>query len=270
VDSVIAALEMGYRALDTAEAYRNERAVGAAVQTVIEKGIVTREEIFIATKLSDSSKHGGYEQTKALVRSQLELLETPYIDLYMLHSPFENKALQAESWRALEDLYSEGVLKSLGVSNFDSHELKALVESAQRVKPMVVQNKLDVYHVGKQLDNQGDTLVEYARSQNIIVVAYSSFSAYPFVLMPPNDPIVSYVASQHFDPHTNTPATPGQVLLKWSMQKGTALIPRSSSPDRLLENIKALDISPLSPSEMQLLDTLQFLVSSPVSKPIAV
>jgi diketogulonate reductase-like aldo/keto reductase len=68
----------------------------------------------------------------------------------------------------LEDLYLEGVLKSLGVSNFDSNELKSLVGSAQRVKPMVVQNKMDVYHVGKQLDNRGDTLVEYARSQNII------------------------------------------------------------------------------------------------------
>lgn len=154
--------------------------------------------------------------------------------------------MQAESWRALEDLYEQGVIKALGVSNFDSNELKQLVQSA-RIKPMVVQNKFDVYHVGKQLDNKGDNLVEYARSEHIIgmsmqyimhcimhccvtyvrfcatVVAYSPFSAYPFVMEPTYDPIVSYVAARHIDPTTNTPATPAQILLKWTLQKVSSL-----------------------------------------------
>eukprot|EP01036_Dinobryon_divergens_P032771 gene32771-42429_t len=225
VDAVSAAIELGYRAIDTAEAL-------------------------------------------SLVKQQLELLQTTYIDLYMLHSPINDRALQADTWRALEDLYAQGVIKALGVSNFGASELKELVESAQRVKPMVVQNKLDVYHVGKQLDNEGDRIMEYAKSQGIIVVSYSPFSAYPFVMIPLNDPVVSYIAARHPDPTTNAPATPAQILLKWAMQKGTAMIPRSSNYDRLAENLKALSISPLLPAEIQLLDTLQFLVSSPVAKPI--
>lgn len=267
VDAVSSAIELGYRAIDTAEAYRNEKEVGVAVKAQLEKGTVSREQLFIATKLSDT-KNAGYQKTLSLVKEQLELLQTTYIDLYMLHSPIGNRALQADTWRALEDLYAQGVIKALGVSNFGASELRELVESAQKVKPMVVQNKLDVYHVGKQLDSEGDRIMEYAKSQNIVVVSYSPFSAYPFVMLPINDPLVSYIAARHIDPTTNTPATPAQILLKWAMQKGTAMIPRSSNNDRLAENIKTLSIPPLTSTEIAMLDTLQYLVSSPVSKAV--
>jgi diketogulonate reductase-like aldo/keto reductase len=133
---------------------------------------------------------------------------------------------------------------------------------------MVVQNKFDVYHVGKQLDNQGDDVVEFARSQGIIIVAYSTFSSYPFVLKPLNDPIVKYIAQTLSGP--DNIVTPAQVLLKWSMQKGSAVIPRSSDRERLVENYKSLFLPALSQSAVDLIDSLQFLVSSSVSTPVQI
>ena len=94
---------------------------------------------------------------------------------------------QAESWRALEDLVDQGLIRALGVSNFDEHELRRLIEpqgtgTSLRHKPTVVQNKIDPYHIGKQLDNKGDGIIAYARSQDVMMVAYSPFSAYPFAM----------------------------------------------------------------------------------------
>jgi diketogulonate reductase-like aldo/keto reductase len=246
------------RSIDTAQAYQNEENVGDAVQEAIHRGMVTREELFIATKLSDAAD-AGYEGVKALVQRQLRDLQTPYLDLYMLHSPLSDAALQADTWRALEELLAAGVLRAIGVSNFDSVELQALMASAT-VKPMVVQNKVDVYHVAKQLDNRGDPIVKFARDNNILVVAYSSFSAYPFVMKPTEDPIVRSIARR-------TGLSPAQVILRWSMQKGFAVIPRSISTARLQENISVLRSAPLSTEDMRLLDTLQLLVSSPVCVP---
>jgi diketogulonate reductase-like aldo/keto reductase len=142
------------------------------------------------------------------------------------------------------------------------------------IRPAVVQNKLDVYHVGKQLDSNGDSLVTYAREQGVVVVAYSSFSAYPFVMKPIDDPIIKAIAADHppFATSDNGDAvsvTPAMVLLRWSMQKGTAVIPRSSDRTRLLENYNALNrMLPLSVDEMGMIDSLQRLVSSPISKAI--
>ena len=179
--------------------------------------------------------------------------------------------MQRESWRALELLYQKKIIRALGVSNFGREELERLCSTAS-VQPMVVQNKVDVYHVGKQLDNKGDTVVSYAASQKILVVAYSTHSAYPFVMKPLDDPIVRYIAHHHSLYHdgTSVKVTPSQVLLRWAIQKGFAVIPRSSDPDHLLENYRALSMVPLSADEMNLLDALQYLVASPVSVPVLV
>jgi methylglyoxal/glyoxal reductase len=250
------------RMLDTAQAYGNEVEVGKAVALAIEQNFVSsRADLFIATKLSDPS-NAGYDNTIALVERQLNDLQTEYIDLYMLHSPLQNAELQRETWRALETLYNRGVLRSIGVSNFDQFELEVLFSSAV-IKPMVVQNKLDPYHVGKQLDNRGDPLVKFARSNGIQVVAYSSLSAYPFVMRPAEDPLVRSIAvARHM--------TPAQVILKWAMQKGFAIIPRSSDPTRLAENINVQNLPDISSCDISLIDSLQYLISSPVCVPVYV
>lgn len=271
--AVLEAIKIGYRSIDTAEAYRNEFDVGQGISEAIILGFIqSRDELFIATKMSDPS-HAGYENTQSFVRSQLQVMGLEYFDLYMLHSPLGDS--QRETWHALEDLVDEGLIRSLGVSNFNTRELKNLVESQVRKhKPVAVQNKLDIYHVGKQMDNEGDNLVGYAKSQGILVVAYSSFSAYPFVLKPIDDPVIRYIAANHPGFLTNDgeilPVTPAQVLLRWSMQKGAAVIPRSSNFERLLENYRACyGMAPLTEEEMNMIDALQHLVSSPVSKAIS-
>ena len=238
---------------------RNEAEVGAGIARSISEGIVTRQELFIATKLSDES-NAGFDRVTSKVLSQLADLRLEYIDLYMLHSPIENSSLQQETWRALEALHRSGKIRALGVSNFDAQRLQALVESSE-IPPAVVQNKLDVYHLGKQLDDRGDGVVAYARSKGIVVVAYSSLSAYPFSMLPAYDPIVSFVASRQ-----PTPTTSAQVLLRWTLQLGgTAVIPRSTRSDRLEENLRVLDMAALSEADMALLNALQHMVASPIS-----
>ncbi len=229
-----------------------------AVSAAISKGLVKRADLFIATKLSDPAD-AGYDGVRRLVQRQLKDLQTTYLDLYMLHSPLSDPQVQQDTWRALEELLAEGVVRSVGVSNFDSVELSALSAHA-KVKPMVVQNKIDVYHVGKQLDNRGDAIVSYAKLHSILLVAYSTFSAYPFVMKPAEDPVVREVANSRG-------ITTAQVLLKWALQKGFAVIPRSSDVNRLKENFLSLTLPPLRHKDVLLLDTLQYLVSSPVSKP---
>jgi diketogulonate reductase-like aldo/keto reductase len=127
------------------------------------------------------------------------------------------------------------------------------------VPPMVLQNKLDVYHVGKQLDPAGDDIVSYARSRSIVIVAYSPFSAYPFVMEPLEDPLVRRAAFA-------LKITPAQVLLKWTIQSGFAAIPRSTNPIHMKENVEGIDLPELMPGLFGMLSILTTLVSSPVSR----
>jgi len=163
---------------------------------------------------------------------------------------------------------------------------------------------VDPYHVGKQLDNKGDDLVQYARSKGIIVVAYSTLSSYPFSMNPIHDPIIRYIAAKHSFGQQQKSVTrgnrrpaavplesvgsdgsvtdaiaagvlhgatsPAQVLLRWALQKGFAVIPRSSDAGRLAENYAAMKMDPLSAEDMDQIDSLQLLVSSPVSMPVPV
>lgn len=280
------AITLGYRHFDSAEAYRNEIEVGNAVSAAIQQGLVSRKELFLATKISDAA-HGGHHGVQALVKEQLKHFQTDYIDLYMLHSPMNDK-VQQETWKGLEELYDQGIIKALGVSNFNGKELKKLISSS-RIKPMVVQNKLDIYHVGKQLDNMGDDIVAVTREHGIVLVAYSSFSAYPFVLKPADDPIIRYIAGLRNQaaesasksasssttgtttpPVTPSAVTPSQVILRYVVQNGFAAIPRSSKATHLQENLRALDMTPLTQQEMNLIASTQYLTSSPVSKAVAI
>ena len=255
IAAVKTAINLGYRHIDSAQAYGNEREIGIAVEDAIKDGVLSRNELFLATKLSFDSS-AGYEAAKTLVREQLQALRTNYIDLYMLHSPLADGGLQRETWRAMEDLVDEGVIKALGLSNFDSRNIKDLMEYA-RIKPVVLQNKFDIYHIAKQIDDRGDDVLATCEEFGIRLVAYSPLSAYPFAMLPSEDPIVRYIALRH-------QASPTAVVLSWILSKGAAVIPRSSTETHLADNLNAMKIR-LTNWELSLLNSLANLVSSPIS-----
>jgi diketogulonate reductase-like aldo/keto reductase len=251
----------GFRFFDTAQAYRNEEALGRALANAVRDGLVKREDLFIASKISDESNAGRTGVTR-LIELQMQDLQVDYIDLYMLHSPMGDKRLQRETWAAMEDLYSNGKIRALGVSNFDVVELKGLLATA-RVPPTVVQNKLDIYHIGKQMDGQGVNNLRFVMEHNMVLLAYSPFSAYPFMMQPLDEPIVRYLV--HRRKLNNETVTPSQLVLKWMAQRGMAMIPRSSNGQRQKENFDALSIRSLSAEEMTLLDICQVLIGNPLA-----
>ena len=182
-DAVYNAIKIGYRHIDTAQAYGNEEEVGRAISRAIDEGIVSRKDLFIATKLSFENDAGS--RVRALVDIQLENLQIDYIDLYYLHSPLRNAALTKDTWDELQKMYSDGIIRAVGVSNFNSNELRELLdtisssevsgggnEEALRLAPMVLQNKYDLYHRGRQLDNIGDDVWATCESLNIRVIGY--------------------------------------------------------------------------------------------------
>lgn len=147
--AVYDAIKVGYRAIDTAQAYGNEVEVGKAIARAIKDGIVTRDELFIATKLS-SPDDAGYAGVQALVKKQLQSLQTDYLDLYYLHSPQKNDETTVTTWLGLTNLHNDGVIRSLGLSNHNSDQLRHhfKVIGSKGVAPVVLQNKFDVYHPG--------------------------------------------------------------------------------------------------------------------------
>mmetsp|Transcript_20323 Transcript_20323/g.19630 ORF Transcript_20323/g.19630 Transcript_20323/m.19630 type:complete len:593 (+) Transcript_20323:46-1824(+) len=265
--AVYQAIQIGYRHLDTAEAYRNEQQVGNAMARAVREGLVLRKDLFIASKISDES-NAGYDGVRRLVTHQLSLLQTEYVDLYMLHSllPLD---IMRETWRALEEMVDEGKIRVLGVSNFDTGNLYDLKQISVKHHPLVIQNKIDPYHIGKQLDNKGDNIIQYSRDNDILVVSYSIFSSYPFALVPLEDPIIKYSTVQ-YNKHYNTNATTAQIILRWSLQKGFSIIPRSMNVHRLQENFNALKLSPIPDELLGLLDSLQYLVQSSVSVAVGI
>jgi len=253
--SVKEALQTGYRHIDTAEAYDNGEDVGRAIK---DSG-VPRADIFLASKLSDE-RHLGYEATKKEIKRHLDELGTEYLDLYMLHSPFDNSRKVDGSWRAMDELNKQGILRSIGVSNFDQLELQDFIKRNQAgSKPMVVQNKFSIYNQGNQINNSGEDLLNYCRSNGIVLVGYSSLSSWPYVLTPTQDPHVEAIAAKFGK-------TPGQVLIRWQLQLGVGVIPRSSNPGRIAQNFEVFDFE-LDTESMKILSSLNWLIASNLQIP---
>lgn len=247
-DSTLAALAAGYRHIDTAQAYSNEREVGAAIR---DSG-VPREDVFLATKISDPAEFGQLEQR---FEAQLRDLGTDYLDLYMLHSPGGREANEA-AWRSMERLHDRGAVRCLGVSNFGAAELLELLSFA-RVKPVYVQNKFSVYSPGEQ--QVGDVaILALAREHGIQVMGYSVINPWPLMLPPMEDPHVQSVAARYS-------RTPAQVLHRWALQQGVAVIPKSGTPARIAENLRLADFD-LSELDMRLLSGLVVLSESTEGK----
>lgn len=247
---VRAALDLGVRHIDTAEAYGNEAEIGRALR---DSG-VPRSDIFLVTKATRVAMGAADpDHLEAIFAEQLQALETEYVDVYMLHMAGIHGSALHTVWANMESLLERGRIRCLGVSNFGTEELEELWSWA-RVKPVYVQNIFKVYKPGAQILGDGVSLLDWAKSHGVAVVGYSIINSWPHVLNPLEDPHVVSVARA-------SGRTPSQVLHRWALQRGVAVIPKASSFDRIKENIRLFDFH-LGPSEMAALDGLATLAES--------
>ena len=225
---VRAALGCGYRHIDTASFYENEEAVGRAVR---ESG-VPREEVFITSKVWNTEQ--GFEETLNAFDRTLQRLGMDYLDLYLVHWPVPGKRL--ETYRALERLYEEGRVRAIGVSNFTVRHLEELYGACQ-VMPAVNQVEMSPFLYQKEL-------LEHCRGRNVLVTAFSPLARGQAL----GDPVLAEVAARHR-------RSPAQVMIRWCLQKGMAVIPRSADPAHIKENADVFDFS-LAEEDMARLDLL--------------
>lgn len=234
--SVLNAIKAGYRHIDCAAAYGNEKSVGEAIR----KSGVAREEIFVTSKLWNDDK--GYENTLAAFNRTLEDLQLEYLNLYLIHWPIakaskENwKEANSESWRALEELYNQGKIKAIGVSNFLEHHLEPLFETA-KIKPMV--NQIE-FHPG-MLQKE---IVEFCKKHNILVEAWAPFSNGQVL----NNPVLKEIADKY-------EKTVAQLTLRWIIQKGIVPLPKSVTPERIKSNLEVFDFE-ISAQDVERIDRL--------------
>jgi diketogulonate reductase-like aldo/keto reductase len=227
--AVRAALAAGYRHVDTARVYRNEADVGAAVR---DSGI-PRDEIFVTTKLWNRDQ--GYDRTLRAFDASLAELGLDTIDLFLIHWPVANKRLDA--WRALETLHGEGRVRAIGVSNFLVPHLEELLAHAT-VVPSV--NQIEVHPFHQQRETRA-----LCAAHGIVVEAYSPLTRGQRI----GDPVVARVAAE-------VGRTPAQVLLRWGLQHDLVVLPKSSRPERMRENLALFDFA-LSDAQMATLDALE-------------
>ncbi|MGZ5415626.1 MAG: aldo/keto reductase [Nocardioides sp.] len=211
--AVAAALDAGYRHIDTATLYDNEEGVGAAIR---ESGR-ERDEVFVTTKVWNSDQ--GYDDTMRAFDASMERLGLDVLDLYLIHWPLPGKGLAADTWRAMEKLYLDGRIRAIGVSNFHPHHLKALIEHAE-VVPTVNQVELHPYL-------QQDDVRAANNEHGVATEAWSPLAKGGDLL---RDPVVQRLAEKHG-------RTPAQVVLRWHIHTNTIVIPKSVTPARIKENI---------------------------------
>lgn len=235
---VKAAYDAGYRLFDTAAAYGNEIALGRAIAL---SGI-PREDICLSDKVWNTNR--GFDAVQSACRRSLKKLKTDYLDVYLIHWPASPKLhadwedLNAQTWRGMEALYREGLVRAIGVCNFTPRHLQALRRTAQ-ILPMIDQIE---FHPGMP---QAQTAAYCA--QNGIALEASSPLGNGQILQ--NETLLSLAAQ--------TGRTPAQVALRWALQKNAVVLPKTTNPARLKENMDLFDFT-LSDAQMRLLDELPF------------
>jgi diketogulonate reductase-like aldo/keto reductase len=225
-ETVTHALHTGYRLIDTAKVYGNERDVGEAVKT----SSIPREEIFITTKVWNLDQ--GYQSTLRACRESLDQLGLEYIDLYLIHWPVKEKRL--DTWRALEELLEQGKCRAIGVSNYTIRHLEELLEKAE-ISPAVNQVEFSPFLYQRDL-------LEFCRRQGIQVEAYSPLTKGQKL----SDPRLVAIAENHGK-------SPAQVLIRWALQHELVVIPKSVHRERIAANANVFDFS-LTAEEMETLD----------------
>ena len=223
------AIAAGYRSIDTASAYLNERAVGRAIR----RSGVPREELFITTKLW--VQDAGYESTKRALAKSLERLQLDYLDLYLIHQPFGDVY---GSWRAMEELYREGAVRAIGVSNFQPDRLVDLILHNE-VVPAV--NQVETHPFCQQTE-----AAAVMASEGVQIESWAPFAEGRNNLFG-NGTLVSLAAKYR--------KSVAQVVLRWLIQRGVVVIPKSVRPERMAENIDVFDFH-LAPEDMDLIATL--------------
>lgn len=226
--AVESAIHTGYRSIDTAKIYGNE----AGVSTGIVASGVSREELFITTKVWNSDQ--GYESTLQAFEESRNRLQTDYLDLYLIHWPVKGKFV--DTWRALEKLYEDGKVKAIGVSNFQIHHLEELRKHAQIV-PMV--NQVEFHPYLTQVE-----LREYCAQNQIQIEAWSPLMQGNFL----KDETILQLAEKYG-------RTPAQIILRWDLEHQVVTIPKSINPSRIEENAQIFDFT-LQPEDIKILDGL--------------
>lgn len=225
------ALDAGYRHIDTAAAYGNEAGVGEAVRN----SAIPRDEIFLTTKLRNADQ--GYESTLEAFEESRRQLGVDVIDLYLIHWPYPRHNFFVDSWRALEKLYLEGVVRAIGVSNFLEPHLDRILAEGEIV-PAV--NQIEVHPSFQQAE-----LTEYSTARGIAIEAYSPLGQGQDL----TGAVMRGIAETHG-------VTPAQVVLRWHLQRGHIVIPKSVAVRRMRENIDVFDFS-LSDDEVVLITGLE-------------
>jgi 2,5-diketo-D-gluconate reductase A len=232
VAAVRAALDAGYRHIDTAQMYGNEREVG---QSIAESGI-PRDEIFVTTKLNND-RHGHDDAIKALDES-LDKLGSDHVDLYLIHWPRPRENRFVETWKAFEELQSDGRTRAIGVSNFQIPHLERLAAETATV-PAV--NQIELHPRFPQAE-----LRAYHREHGIATEAWSPIGGQGSNLL--SEPTLQSLAAKYGK-------TPAQIVLRWHIQLGNIVIPKSVTPSRIKENIDVFDFE-LEPGDMDAVDAL--------------
>lgn len=214
---VLDALSVGYRSLDTAQSYYNEEQVGSAVR----KSGVPRNEIFLTTKVW--LENYGYDAARSSVLESMNRLQTDYLDLVLLHQPFAD---YYGAYRALEDLYTEGRVRAIGVSNFSSDRLVDLASFA-RIAPMVNQVEMHPYH--QQTEAKG-----WMDKYHVQAEAWAPFGEGRGGLF--HDPVLEAIGQKYGK-------TPAQVILRWHLQRGVVVIPKSTHIERMRQNLDVFDFT---------------------------
>lgn len=226
---VLDALEVGYRHIDTAQSYFNEEEVGNAIQ----KSGIPREEIFLTSKVW--LEHYGYEECKESILESLRKLKTDYIDLMLLHQPFGDIY---GAWRAMVDLYNEGKLRAIGVSNFGPDRLVEFC-NFNEIKPMV--NQIETNPLCAQVEAR-----KWLDKYNVIHESWAPFGEGR------NSLFDNLVLKEIGDKYGKTTA---QVMLRWNIQRGVVVIPKSTHRERMMENINVFDFT-LSAEDMEKINSL--------------
>lgn len=258
--AVRVAVKAGYRHLDCAAIYRNERAVGQALKQLIVESTITRKDIFVTSKLWNTCHKP--ELVRSSLKKTLEDLGLSYVDLYLMHWPMgyleggefiprgeDGNVLYSEvdfvdTWKALEDCVDEGLVKNIGLSNFNKSQIERILEIA-RIKPSNNQIECHVHLANTKI-------IEFCKSKNISVTAYSPLGspANKSTPHPPplEEPLIKQLASQKNK-------TPSQIIIRFLLQRGLCVIPKSVTPSRIVENFQVFDFE-LSEAEMAQIMTL--------------
>lgn len=232
VNAVKYAIKHGYRSIDTAAIYENEAGVGQAIREAIEEEGISREDLFITSKVWNSEL--GYESTLAAYEASLNKLGLDYLDLYLIHWPVEGK--YKDAWRALETLYKEGKVRAIGVSNFQVHHLEDLLKDAE-IKPMI--NQVEYHPRLTQLE-----VKTFCQDNGIQLEAWSPLMQGQLL----DQPVLKDIANKYNK-------TVPQVILRWDLQNGVVTIPKSTKEHRIVENANIFDFE-LSNEEMELINSL--------------